>query len=152
MRAALTFAASALCSACTPTALDTVDLGDQIEAPELNLDEQFYHCEIQPNVLTQYSCASGGPGDTGGCHAQRSALRLVDAPAPVCAGDRVVGAPSPESLANLERVRADIGVDADSSPLYRRPIGLDSHPRVVFAPDSDAAALLKRWLDGAGRP
>ena len=143
--------AGAQIAACAPTALETVDLGDQIEAPELNLDEQFFHCEIQPKVLTQYGCAAGGPGDSGGCHAARSALRLVDAPtAPTCQGGRVVGMPSPESLVNLERVRADIGVDADSSPLYRRPTGLDSHPRVIFASDSEAAALLRSWLNGGG--
>ena len=139
--------------ACTPTALDTVDLGDHPEAPELALDEQFFHCQIQPNVLTAHGCASGGPADSGGCHGSRSALRLVEVPsAPVCQADRVVGAPSAESIVNLERVRTSVGIDADSSPLYRRPIGLDSHPRAIFPPDSEAAVLLRSWLNGRGSP
>ena len=135
-------------SACgTPTVADTVALGDNFEAPEFALDEDFFHCEIQPNVITAYRCAPGESGDGGGCHAQKSALRLIVAPDPPrCQGGHVVGTPPPESEVNLERVRAAIGVDPDSSPLYRRPLGLDSHPRVIFDANSQAAALLRMWL------
>ena len=30
----------------------TVDLGDNIVPPDLRLDEDFFYCEIQPNVLS----------------------------------------------------------------------------------------------------
>jgi hypothetical protein len=138
---------------CTPTSLDTVDLGDNPETAELSLDENFFHCEIQPKVITAQSCASGGAGEGSSCHGARSALRLVEVPAPsICQNGRLVGSATPESLVNLERVRSDVGVDADSSPLYRRPLGLDSHPRQVFAADSEAAMLLRSWLNGQATP
>jgi hypothetical protein len=142
-----------LCAdACTPTAADTVDLGDNFDAPEIALDTDFYHCEIQPNVISSSSCANGGAGDGGGCHAQKSALRLVVVDTPTrCQDGRVVGAPSAESEVNLERVRAAIGPDAEASPLYRRPTGLDSHPRVIFDERSPEAELLRQWLNGGGR-
>jgi len=74
----------------------------------------------------------------------------VTAPdSPACQGGVVPGGPSLESLTKLERVRASIGVDADSSPLYRRPLGLDSHPRALFAPEDEPARLLRAWLNGS---
>jgi len=139
--------------ACTPTALDTVDLGDNPEPPDLALDESFFHCEIQPNVITAQGCAGGGAGEANSCHMARSALRLIQVPMPsLCQGGRLVGSPSPESVVNFERVRTSVGIDADASPLYRRPLGLDSHPRIIFAANSPAAMLLRAWLDGQATP
>jgi hypothetical protein len=139
--------------ACTPTALDTVDLGDNPEPPDLALDENFFHCEIQPNVITAQGCATGGAGESNSCHMARSALRLIQVPMPsLCQGGRLVGSASPESIVNFERVRTSVGVDADSSPLYRRPLGLDSHPRAIFTSDSASAMLLRSWLDGQATP
>ncbi len=127
---------------------ETVDLGDHFEASDLDVDENFFHCEVQPKVLTEFRCASGAGGEQGGCHTARSALRLVEvAELAHCKDGRVIGAPPQDSQANLERVRASIGIDADSSPLYRRALGLDSHPRAIFAANSDAAAVLRSWLN-----
>lgn len=137
--------------ACTPTVADTVDLGDNFDAPEIALDEDFFYCEIQPNVISKSRCAAGGSGDGDGCHAQKSALRLIDVPSdPRCDEGRVVGSPPAEAEVNLERVRASVGADADASPLYRRPLGLDSHPRVIFDARSPEAMLLRTWLNGGG--
>jgi len=138
-------------SGCTPTAADTVALGDNFEAPEITIDEDFFHCQIQPLILTAQRCAEGGSDDSGGCHAQKSALRLVPLDQPTrCQEGRVIGAPSAESEVNLERIRAVVGVDAEASPFYRRPLGLDSHPRVIFDARSDEAALIRSWLSGGG--
>ena len=135
-------------AACTPTVADTVDLGDHPEPVDLALDEDFFHCEVQPKVLTAQGCAAGGAGESGSCHLARSALRLVEVTeVSICQAGRVVGQPSRESLLNLERVRTAIGVDADASPLYRRPLRLDSHPRAVFAADSEPATVLRDWLN-----
>lgn len=139
-----------LLTACTPTAVDTIDLGDNFEAPELTLDDNFFYCEIQPNVLSASSCAEGGSGDGGGCHAARSALRLIPVNEPArCENGRLIGTPLPDAEVNLEHVRSSVGIDADSSPLYRRPLGLDSHPRQIFDAQSPEAALLRQWLSGA---
>lgn len=135
--------------ACTPTAADTVDLGDNFEAPELTLDESFFYCQVQPNVISAMSCAEGASSDSGGCHTERSALRLVSVDEPArCEGDRLIGAPPSAAENNLNRVRSSVGVDAESSPLYRRPLGLDSHPRQIFDAQSSEAMLLRRWLSG----
>lgn len=143
----LALACAAPWAACTPTVAETVDLGDNPEPPDLAIDEGFFHCRIQPEVITAFSCAAGVAGDGGGCHLSRSALRLVEVTQePRCQGDRVVGTPPAESEVNLERVRATLGVDAESSPFYRRPLGLDSHPRVIFDEDSEAAELIRMWL------
>jgi hypothetical protein len=134
---------------CTPTASETIDLGDNFEAPELTLDEDFFYCEIQPNVISKMSCAEGASGDSGGCHAERSALRLIPVDeAAHCQDGRLIGAPPTNAEVNLSHVRSSVGVDAESSPLYRRPLGLDSHPRQIFDAQSDEAALLRRWLSG----
>jgi hypothetical protein len=140
------------CAQCTPTGLDTVDLGDNPEPAELTLDEDFFHCEVQPKVLTAQGCATGGAGESGSCHMARSALRLVEVPAAACLNGSVVGGPSRESITNFERVRTSVGVDADASPLYLRPLALDSHPRMIFATDSEAATVLRTWLNGGATP
>ncbi|MDB4989898.1 MAG: hypothetical protein JWN04_5076 [Myxococcaceae bacterium] len=138
---------------CTPTAADTVDLGDNPETPDVSLDENFFHCQVQPQVISAQGCSAGGPGEAGSCHSARSALRLVDVPVPsVCQNNRLIGQAAAESVLNLERIRSSVGADADSSPLYRRPLGLDSHPRMIFTSDSPPALLLRLWLNGQATP
>jgi hypothetical protein len=141
----------ACASACVPTAADTVDLGDNFATPEIALDTDFYYCEIQPKVISQSRCATGQSSDGGGCHNQKSALRMIEVPVEArCQDGRVVGAPPAEAEVNLERVRAAVGPDAEASPLYRRPLGLDSHPRQIFDERSPEADLLREWLNGGG--
>jgi hypothetical protein len=149
---AIAFAALGLAGCGLPTAADTVDLGDNPEPPNITIDADFFHCRIQPEVITQFRCAPGGPDDGQmNCHAARSALRLVEVPTPArCQGGRVIGAAPVESEQNLERVRIEIGPDAESSPFYRRPLTLDSHPRRIFAEDSAAADLIRMWLNSGG--
>src|SRR5690606_18825489 len=128
----------------------TIDLGDDIVPPDLQLDEDFFHCEIQPAVLTAHSCAGGLAGEEGSCHSARSALRLVTTmdPPPVCEGGVIVGGSvSADSIANFEAVRFTVQSDALSSPFYRRPTGMDSHPRAIFDTDSAEAALIIDWID-----
>jgi len=140
---------SGACLGDLPTLSDTVDLGDHFEAPDRRLDEDFFHCVIQPEVITEYGCATGSAADGGGCHLERSALRLVEVDEPPRCDDGVLlGQPPLGSQNNLDRVRASVGVDAESSPLYRRPVALDSHPRQIFDESSEAAQLLRDWIEG----
>jgi hypothetical protein len=126
----------------------TVDLGDNIVPPDLALDEDFFFCNIQPNVLTMYSCAGGEGGEGGSCHTAQSALRLVDTtePAPCDVDGNVIGAVPLAYRSNLDAVRFTIQSDPLSSPFYRRPIGLASHPRVIFEEGSPPAELIVEWL------
>jgi hypothetical protein len=133
--------------------LGTVDLGDDFVAPELQLDADFFFCRIQPDVLSKHSCASGGAGDGGGCHDSRSALRLLatDAPPP-CDADGVVVSAIPEAYeANLEAIRFSVQSNPLDSPLYLRPLGRASHPRVIFGEDDPAADLIVDWISGAAQ-
>lgn len=129
----------------------TVDLGDNIVPPDLALDEDFFFCRIQPEVIEMHSCAGGGMGEGGMCHTSRSAMRLADA---VMLGDsvtcddedRVTGAVPASYMQNLEAVRFTVQSDALSSPFYRRPVGLDSHPREIFGEGDAAADLIVQWI------
>ena len=128
----------------------TIDLGDDIVPPDLQLDEDFFHCEIQPVVLTAQGCAAGAAGEAGSCHADRSALRLVTTmdPPPTCEDGVVVGGSvSADSNANIEAVRFSVLSDALSSAFYRRPTGMDSHPRVMFDTVAPEAALIVEWIN-----
>ncbi|UJR80688.1 hypothetical protein [Sandaracinus amylolyticus] len=131
----------------------TVDLGDNIVPPDLMLDEDFFYCRIQPEVIEPQGCAGGGAGEMGMCHTARSALRLVDttgiAP-PTCADDRVEGTVPAEYVENFQAVQFTVQSDPLSSPFYRRPTGLDSHPRVIFPESSPEADLIAMWIARGG--
>jgi hypothetical protein len=148
--------AAFLLSACGPAhengVVGTVDLGDDFVAPQLQLDEAFFFCRIQPEVLTMHSCAGGDVGEAGGCHDSRSALRLLatDAPPP-CDGSGNVTAPVPDAYReNLEAASFSVQSDPFTSPLYLRPLNRASHPRAIFGPDDAAAKLIEEWIAGAG--
>lgn len=142
-------------AACT-----TVDLGDNFVAPDVQLDEDYFYCQVQPLAIAAYKCAGGGAGEGGSCHTARSALRLsmageTDAP-PSCTetapDDFTSSGPVPASyMTNLDAVRLDVQSDPLSSPLYRRPLGLDSHPRAVFMDPSDpGAVIIQKWISRGG--
>lgn len=133
-----------------------VDLGDNIIPPVNQVDEEFFFCQIQPNVITAQSCAPGIAGDAS-CHAATSALFLEDAAGltpPACdpmTGELLPGAVVPDVyMRNLTRVRSFVGSDPMSSPFYRRPLGLDSHPRVIYALGSMEEMLVRDWILGGG--
>jgi hypothetical protein len=128
----------------------SVELGDDFVAPDLQLDEDFFVCRIQPEVLTRHSCATGASGESGSCHDSRSALRLLDTdvPAPCDADGRVVDAIPDAYTQNLERVQFSVQSDALTSPLYLRPLGRASHPRVIFDEGDASADLILRWIAG----
>lgn len=146
-----------VCSGCVSTEdngiVGSVELGDDFVAPDPQLDEAFYFCRIQPEVLTKYSCATGKSGEGGGCHDSQSALHLVatKAAAP-CDGDGVVVGNIPDAYAaNLEAVRYSVQSDPLTSPLYLRPLNRASHPRAIFAAGDPAAKLILDWIAGTGR-
>lgn len=143
------FVSCALLAAC-----GTVDLGDNFVAPPVQLDEDFFYCRIQPEVLTQFSCASGGSGESGMCHTARSALRLAAVDTgnlPVCDDeDRVLDPIPQEASENLEAIRFTVQGNALSSPLYLRPVNRASHPRQIFPEEDPAAELIIDWISQGG--
>jgi len=132
----------------------TIDPGDNFVSPTLMLDEDFFYCRIQPEVINATSCASGAAGEGGDCHSARSALRLSpDAetdPAPACDGNFLLGDPPASYRTNFQNVQFTVQTDPLSSPFYRRPVGLDSHPREIFAEGSPEADLIIEWIGSGG--
>lgn len=146
----------ALCG-CGPSeqsgVLGTVELGDNFVAPDLALDEDFFFCRIQPEVLTKHGCAAGMDGEGGTCHDSRSALRLLDTdePPPCDDGGRLVGELPDAYARNFDAVRFFVQADPLTSPLYLRPLRRASHPRRIFDDDDDAAELLVEWISAGAR-
>jgi hypothetical protein len=135
-------------------ACGTIDRGDNIVPPDLALDEDFFYCRIQPEVVTVQTCASGGAGEGGDCHDSRSALRLspqaeVDPP-PTCDGNTVTGGVPQSYMDNYVAAQATVQSDPLSSAFYRRPTGLDGHPRVIFPEGSAEANLIVEWITSGG--
>jgi hypothetical protein len=137
----------------------TVELGENLVQPNTQLSEDYFYCFIQPDVIGPAGCATGMAGDSGGCHMAQSSLRLVDAAGttrPSCTGTsdaaRTVRlAPGavvpPEYVENFQRVQFTLGPDAESSPFYRRPTAMDSHPR--RAVDAMQEQLILNWFGSA---
>lgn len=126
----------------------TVDPGDNFVAPDLTLDERFFFCRIEPEVLQKHSCARGAAGEQGTCHDSRSALRLqpnMDS-APCDSAGGLVGAVPDSYRADLEAIQYFVQTDPLSSPLYLRPTNQSSHPRRVFDTSDPAARLIAEWI------
>jgi hypothetical protein len=126
----------------------TIDPGDNLIAPDLALDDDFFYCKIEPLVIQAKGCASGANGEQGRCHDSRSALRLTasDAPAPCNAAGRVTGTLPDAYIANLDAVRFFVQSDPLTSPLYLRPLNQASHPRRIFDDKDPAAMLIEEWI------
>lgn len=145
----------AICCTSLLGACGTVELGDNFVAPPVQLDEDFFYCRIQPEVLTAHSCATGGSGEAGMCHSARSALRLtaIDVPdLPECDAEERAIDPIPlEATDNLDAIRFTVQGNALSSPLYLRPVNRASHPRQIFPEDDPAAELIITWISQGGQ-
>ena len=149
VRTLLAFFALSLLGGCW-----TVDAGDNFIPPDRMLDEDFFYCRIQPEVITAHSCASGLGGEGGECHSSKSALRLstmaeMVAP-PECEDGVVVGDVPGSYMDNYQAVQLSVQSDPASSPLLRRPTGEDSHPRVIFDRSSMEADLIVQWISMGG--
>ena len=132
--------------------IGSVGLGDDFVAPDPQLDEAFFYCRIQPEVLTKYSCATGKSGEGGGCHDSQSAMRLraTKAKAPCDSSGAVVGTVPDAYAENLDAVQYSVQSDPLTSPLYLRPLNRASHPRAIFSSGDPAAKLILDWISGAG--
>jgi hypothetical protein len=126
----------------------TIDPGDNFVAPDLTLDDRFFFCRIEPEVLRQHSCASGAAGEQGTCHDSRSALRLQPSTESVsCNSANQPAGTVPDSFrADLEAIQYFVQTDPLSSPFYLRPTNQASHPRRIFDASDPAARLIAEWI------
>jgi hypothetical protein len=143
--------------ACGPAersgVVGTVQLGDNFVAPDLALDEDFFFCRIQPEVLSKHGCATGSASDGGNCHSSASALRLMDTDeeAPCDKSNRLQGVLPDAYASNFDAVQFFVQSDALTSPLYLRPTALASHPRRIFSEGDPAARLIVQWISAGAR-
>jgi len=146
VRTALVFAVATLSLGC-----GTVDLGTYEGVRDIRLDEDYFYCVVQPQVLTAKKCAGGEPGDTGGCHSSNSSFRLAEVPTSVaCASGKPTGILSSEERSNYAASSLRATRDPESSPLYTKPTGKSgSGHKVVFDPTSAEAGLIKTWISRA---
>lgn len=130
------------------TGCGTVDLGTYEGVRDLKLDEDYFYCVIQPRVLTAKKCASGEPGDSGGCHSSNSSYRLAEVGTPVnCASGKPTAIPSAEERANYGASSLRVTRDPETSPLLTKPIGKSgSAHKVVFDSSSAEAGLIRTWI------
>jgi hypothetical protein len=126
----------------------TVDPGDNLVAPDLPLDEDFFFCRIEPDVIQRHGCATGDSGESGRCHNSRSALRLIDSTdtAACDQSGHVTGKVPDAFMANLAAVRFFVQADPLTSPFYLRPLNQASHPRRIFDDKDPAAKLIEEWI------
>ena len=91
-------------------------------APDLALDEDFFYCRIEPEVIQKYGCASGSTGERGQCHDSRSALQAIRT--------------QPPHLLFL-----DIQIDSLNGVGIARALDPDRLPLIVFVTAYDQYAL-----------
>lgn len=151
---ALAFASLTLLTSCGPEGPfpTTVDPGPDFSIAELVWDEAFFYCQVEPRVITAYSCSNGDPGQgdsSGGCHRSVTSFRLFDyAPkvADSCQGNTLGNVLVPEDARqNYQGAQARMRRDPEVAPLLQRPLKKLAHPRAIFADDSDAAAAIREW-------
>jgi hypothetical protein len=126
----------------------TIDPGANFVAPDLSLDEAFFYCRIEPEVIQQHGCATGDSSEAGHCHDSRSALRLTATqdPPPCDSSGRVTSAVPDAYASNLDAVRFFVQADPLTSPFYLRPLNQMSHPRQIFDANDPAAKLIEEWI------
>jgi hypothetical protein len=129
----------------------TIDPGADFEVANIVFDEGFYYCQVEPRLLFASSCGTGNPalGDgAGGCHQAVTGFTFLDYTPRVyetCTGIIPGGAIPTEARDNYRSAQVQMRRDVDSAPLFLRPQGIPTHPRKIFAADSDQAAVIREW-------
>jgi hypothetical protein len=129
----------------------TVDVGENFQVADVVYDEGYFYCSVEP-VLFQSGCGAGDParGESArGCHFNRQRFRLTEY-APIagegCDGERLPDLAAPAAARqNYQSAQLHMEVDPERSPLLTRPTSEVAHPRVIFAPDSPEADVIRSW-------
>lgn len=149
MRLATLFAAIATVAACS-----TIEPGGNPQIPQVVYDEDFFYCQVLPNVIMAQSCGAGDPNqDTaGGCHATATSFKLVPVSmAPTCSGNRRTGDLPAGAADNYTAAQAEMTQDPETTPLLTRPTKKTSHPRQIFDERSMEADIIRQWAKRSSR-
>jgi hypothetical protein len=149
LRPATFFAAIATLSACS-----TIDPGANPQIAQVVYDEDYFYCQVLPNVIMAHSCGAGDPAqDTaGGCHATATSFKLVPVSfAPTCLGNRRMGDLPAGAADNYTAAQASMTQDPETTPLLTRPTKKTSHPRQIFDDRSAEADIIRQWAQRSSR-
>jgi hypothetical protein len=128
----------------------TVDSGPNFSVADPIFDANFFYCRIEP-MMVQQKCGAGDGGSesAASCHFSQTSFVLVDY-SPLYSdscrgGDVPSGSPPHAAQQNYERAQAKMNRDPNQAPLFLRPTGAATHPRVIFAANSPEANLIRQW-------
>ena len=143
------FVAVASLAACS-----TIEPGGNPQIAQVVYDEDYFYCQVLPNVLMNQSCGSGDPlQDTaGGCHATATSFKLVPVSAPpMCSGNRRTGDLPAGAADNYTAAQAEMTQDPLTTPLLTHPTKKTSHPRQIFTEQSPEADIIRTWAQKSSR-
>ena len=147
--AATFFVAIASVAACS-----TIEPGGNPQIAQVVYDEDYFYCQVLPNVLMAQSCGSGDPvQDTaGGCHATATSFKLVPVSSPpMCSGNRRTGDLPAGAADNYTAAQAEMTQDPLTTPLLTHPTKKTSHPRQIFSEQSPEADIIRTWAQKSSR-
>lgn len=138
------------------SACSTIEPGGHPQIAQVVYDEDFFYCQVLPNVLVAKSCSSGDPAqDTGGgCHSSVTSFRIlpIDAAMTVaCDGNKRTGPVSNAAQSNYFTAQGQMTQDANTAPLLTRPTKKQNHPREIFNEKSPEADIIRRWAQLSSR-
>jgi hypothetical protein len=146
--------AALLAAIAAVTACSTIEPGGNPQIAQVVYDEDFFYCQVLPNVLIAQSCGPGDPNqDTaGGCHATATSFKLVPVGSPVeCAGNRRTGSLPAGAADNYIAAQAVMSQDPETTPLLTHPTKKTSHPRQIFDERSTEADIIREWARRSSR-
>lgn len=134
----------------------TIEPGGDPQIAQVVYDEDFFYCQVLPNVLVVKSCGSGDPAlDTaGGCHATATSFRVVPLEVdglPACVGNKRVGAVSSAAAGAYTAAQGQMKQDAETAPLLTHPTKKTGHPRQIFEERSPEADIIRQWAQRSSR-
>jgi hypothetical protein len=132
----------------------TIEPGGNPQIAQVVYDEDYFYCQVLPNVLMAQSCGTGDPSqDTaGGCHATATSFKLVPvSTAPECSGNRRTGDLPAGAADNYIAAQAEMTQDPLTTPLLTRPTKKTSHPRQIFGEQSPEAEIIRQWAQRSSR-
>jgi hypothetical protein len=148
LRQATLFAAIAMLVACS-----TIEPGGNPQIAQVVYDEEFFYCQVLPNVLLPQSCGSGDPSQMdSGCHATATSYKLVPvSAAPTCSGNRHTGDLPAGAVDNYTASQAEMTQDPETTPLLTHPTKQTNHPRQIFDVQSPEADIIRQWSQRSSR-
>jgi hypothetical protein len=135
----------------------TIEPGDDPQIAQVVYDEDFFYCQVQPNVLVAQSCSAGDPSKdmSGGCHASVTQFHVL----PLGTNDMVTcdangkhtGNVSQTAFSNYSSAASEMTPNAETAPLLTHPTQKTAHPRQIFDSSSMEAEIIRQWAQHSSR-